>query len=118
MGIKLVDNRNVIKVKLPSFPGSEVEMYEHLLAGDQMNMVEKAQDESDLKTMASFKMVVKCIKSWNFVDDDEKPLEISVENLQKLPTVDFFKLLEIPSQSKLVDENNKIIMTAQKDKKK
>lgn len=92
--IKLFDPRKIIKIALPSFPESEIEIYDTLLA-NQMLKVQDLQTDSE-KGLAVLKYF---IKSWNFVDENEKPLEITIENIGLLPVKDFTFLMDEVSSS-------------------
>lgn len=85
---KLFDPRTVKKIELPSFPGSEVELYDGLLT-QQAIEINKKEDDYDI----GMNMLQFIIKSWSFVDENEKPLPISRETLGMLPMKDFSMLM-------------------------
>lgn len=81
---KLFDTRKIIKITLPSYSDSEVELYDGLLTHEfeKLSDVEKDYDRG-IETLRLL------IKKWSFVDDEEKPLEVTKENMGKLPAKDF-----------------------------
>jgi hypothetical protein len=85
---KLFDPRTVKKIELPSFPGSEVELYDGLLT-QQAIEINKKDDDYDI----GMNMLQYIIKSWSFVDENEKPLPITRETLGMLPMKDFSMLM-------------------------
>lgn len=103
--VKLADNRQTKIVELPNFPGSKVEVYSKLTVGEtrQMSEIEGSQFTKSLH------WILKCIKSWNFSDDDEGkiPTPITLENLEKIWDEDLKVLLEAIS-GKTFDEIQKI----------
>lgn len=92
---KLADTRQTKIIELPSFPGSQVEVYSKLTVGDQRQMMNIEGDQFT----KSLHGILKCIKSWNFTDDDEGkvPTPITLENLEKFWDEDFKLLLETVS---------------------
>ncbi len=88
---KLFDSRKIIKISLPSYPDSEVELYDGLLTSEfeALGNIEKDYDRG-IETLRFL------IKSWSFVDDteEEKPLAVTKENLGKLPAKDFTFMME------------------------
>ena len=84
------DVRKVTSVSLPSYPESTVELYDGLLFG-QINQLQKEETSDTEKGMQSLQFL---IKSWNFVDESEKALPITVEALSQFPVADLTFLLE------------------------
>lgn len=103
--VKLTDTRQTKTIELPSFPGSKVELYSQLLVGDQRQMMSVEGDQ----LTKSLHGILKCIKSWNFSDDDEGkvPTPITLENLEKFWDADLKLILETIS-GKSFDEIQKI----------
>jgi hypothetical protein len=91
---KLFDVRKVKKVNLPSFPEVEVEMFDGLLT-EQIGLLSKSDSDYD----RGIEVLRYLIKSWSFVDDNEKPLEVNKESLGKLPTKDFMFLMNSATES-------------------
>ena len=102
---KLADTRQTKIIELPSFPGSQVEVYSKLTVGDQRQMMSVDGDQFT-KSLHGF---LKCIKSWNFTDDDEGkvPTPITLENLEKFGDDDLKVLIEAIS-GKTFDEIKKL----------
>ena len=75
--------RKTEKIKLPSFPDSELEIYTSLLYGETLEVDINKNDQEQL-----LQIVCKIIKSWNFTDKDKKDLPITSENIKKLPVED------------------------------
>lgn len=78
MGVKLTDTRITREVELPSLPGSKVVIYSSLLFKD-LDGTSRDGFQFGLQSLP------KLIKSWNLCDENDKELEINVENVQKLP---------------------------------
>ncbi len=89
---KLADPRKTKTINLPSFEGSEVVIYTELLVWDQ-RQISELDGGQFTKSLEGIK---KCIKSWNFTEDDEGqiPTPITVENLEKFWDADLKILLE------------------------
>ena len=86
---KLFDTRKIIKIALPSFEESEVELYDGLLTSEfeVLSNLEKDYDRG-IETLRFL------IKTWSFVDEKDETLEVSKENLGKLPAKDFTYMME------------------------
>lgn len=86
---QLTDPRKLITIKLPSFPEDEVILYKGLLTYQVNNIVNIKSDYGKgieiLKTM---------IKSWSFVDANDKELEVSDKTIGLLPAKDFAVLMD------------------------
>lgn len=94
MSVVLKDFRQTKVIELPSYPGSEVEIYDSLLVGDLPSL------DSNEKNMIKLSIYAlpKFIKSWNFTDEPTKNeageevagkvLEINVTNLGFLKEID------------------------------
>lgn len=86
---QLKDPRGTIKIKLPSFPKDEVILYKGLLTHQVQNIVKVESDYDKgieiLKTM---------IKSWTFVDANNKELAVSAKSIGLLPAKDFAILMD------------------------
>ncbi len=82
------DFRETKEVKLPR-SGLTVVIYSSILTGD---LVGVSQSESDVEN--GLNLLTKAIKGWNLYanETDEKPLEVTKENLKTLPMEDFVLL--------------------------
>lgn len=80
---KLVDTRKVKVVSLPSYPDVEIELYDGILTGEANSL----KDIEDPHTQG-LKALCLHIKSWSFVDENDKPIPIAPDALNKLPMVD------------------------------
>lgn len=79
----LKDFRTTKKISLPSFEGSEVEIYGSLLVGDIKGIDYKTNDlQQSVDTIPLF------IKSWNFTNEAGEMLEINGENIGFLQIAD------------------------------
>lgn len=78
---KLTDFRKTKIVELPSYPDSKVEIYDSILVGDAFNANKMQGNE----LAVIVEVLPKLIKSWNFTGEDDKPLEITRDN------INFFK---------------------------
>jgi len=86
---KLTDIRKLVKVVLPSFEGSEIMIYDGMRFGD-LTELDKAKTDMERGLIA----LQLLIKDWNFTDENDKKLEVTVENLKLLPFKDLTLLLE------------------------
>lgn len=86
--VVLKDIRKTYTLELPSFKGSEVELYENFLFGESIEL-ERNKDEIE----RGVKSMILLIKRWNFTDEEGKELEVNEENLRKLPSSDLVMLL-------------------------
>ncbi|MCP6727529.1 MAG: hypothetical protein KJI69_05975 [Patescibacteria group bacterium] len=86
---KLFDTRKTIKIALPSFPDSEVELWDGLLTSEfeVLSNLEKDYDRG-IETLRFL------IKAWSFVDEKDETLDVTKETLGKLPARDFTFMME------------------------
>jgi len=91
---KLFDARKIKKVNLPSYPDVEVEMHDGLLT-EQIGAIGKFDNDYD----RGIEVLRFLIKSWSFVDEAEKSLEVNKANLGKLPVKDFTFLMDVATES-------------------
>ena len=61
----------------------------------QINELTKEETDYD----KGIGVLEKMIKSWTFVDENNKPLEITAKSLGLLPTKDFSTLMEIVNET-------------------
>lgn len=92
--MKLLDPRKILEVKLPSFEGATVKMYNSLLT-EQLESIDQSLSDYE----RGIKILQFLIISWPFTDDTDKPLEIKKETLGKLPVPDFTKLMTTVTES-------------------
>ncbi len=100
--IVLKDSRTVSIIKLPSFPGSKVELYDGLLFGD-LRELEKYEKDSE----RGIQGLLKLIKSWNFTNETDEPLEISEASLNLLPIKDLTILMNKAAEIAKRNEEDK-----------
>lgn len=93
----LKDFRTVKTIKLPSYPDSEVELYDGLLFKDAALIGKLQSKPDDISIIAE--VMAKAIKSWNFVDEQEQPLPVTRENVEKLKVEDVIFLANAIAQS-------------------
>lgn len=86
---KLQDLREIKKISLPSYPNSQIEIYDSLLV-NQLKSIEynNANSFESLITM-----LPQIIKSWNFTGDNDEILPITAENLGLIKQSDLHFLL-------------------------
>jgi hypothetical protein len=84
------DIRKTISVSLPSYPESEVIMYESLLFGEVSQMNKSTGDDAD-KGLLSLQFL---IKEWNFTNELGEKLPVSVEVLNSFSVEDITFLLK------------------------
>lgn len=103
MSTILFDPRTTKKISLPSFPKVDIEVYNDLKT-NQINTLQKIENDYERGIE-----IIRClIKSWSFVDENNKPVEVSEEALGNLPAKDFTHLMNIVSESmKVVQEKKK-----------
>ena len=98
--IKFSDPREFKKIELPSFKGSEAEIFLSLKVKEQRDIAAKYPKASDSQSEdaqnASIALLVASIKNWNFTtgEKDER-LKISMENLSEFPMTDILFMLNI-----------------------
>jgi hypothetical protein len=90
----LKDFRRTKEIELPSFPGSKVEIYDSILMREMMDVESPDLSADSSKVQIAFAKLPLFIKSWNFTDEEEKPLEITTENLSFLRMDDATFLLQ------------------------
>lgn len=79
----LQDFRKTKEIELPSYPDSEVEIYDSILFGES----------ADLKNTTTG-LVAKLIKSWNFTDKDGVEMPVTSENVALLRSDDVAFIME------------------------
>lgn len=93
---KLSDIRPTIDVTLSG--GCKVTMFTSLTVADQRELEAKYGDlkklEGDNKNAFAVEAVLKMIRSWDLVDDDEKAVLPTVDLLSKFPQSDLTLILE------------------------
>ena len=99
---KLEDVRKTKKVTLPSYK-IEIVLHEELLTGE-VNQIRKAFDNDDDRGLETIRLH---IKSWPFVDNEEKPVPITIENINKLPMKDTLAILTEIGVSNTEEEGKK-----------
>ena len=97
--VKFVDTRPTVKVELPSFPGSEVEIYKSLTVGEDRKIAAEFGNEATPDVLIA--KVLKSVKKWNFTGDDDKPLSINKENLDRFPVNDLMAIVEAMTGEKI-----------------
>jgi len=84
------DIRKTAKITLPSFPESEIEIYEDLLFG-QMKSISECKG-SDIER--GLLVLEYLIKDWNFVNEKEEKIVINEKTLSSFPLKDLTILME------------------------
>lgn len=87
--VKFRDPRTTHEVELPTYPGSKVVVYSSLLLGHQVK-VNDVEGEAN-QGIASLMYL---IKEWNLVDENDKPIPINKESVERLPMTDAMFLLQ------------------------
>lgn len=90
----LKDFRRTKEIELPSFPGSKVVIYDSILMRDMMDLDSTELSGDSSKAQVAFAKLPLFIKSWNFTDEADKPLDITTENLSFLRMDDATYLLQ------------------------
>jgi hypothetical protein len=80
--LKLTDPRKTKTITLPSFEGSEVVIVSGLLLSDLDGL-----DLTKIEVVGR-QALPKLIRAWNFTDENDKPLPVTLENIDKLPVDD------------------------------
>lgn len=89
--VKVSEAYSTKKISLPSYKDSEVNI-KTAISVEKVIELEGTEGDKDLDKVLN--VVVALIVSWNFETEDEKPLEITVENLKKFPSSDLQFLSE------------------------
>lgn len=84
------DPRGQKTVKLPSYEGAEVIIYDDILSADMIEL----EDMEGGTMQKGIRRLELQIKSWNLYADDETLLEVTRENLLKLPQPDLWELIQ------------------------
>lgn len=74
----LQDNRTTTTISLPGYEGSEVVVYDNVLLKDMVGMDDLIKKQTPEEMI---KVLPRLIKSWNFVDAENKPMAVTSENL-------------------------------------
>ena len=88
MSTQLFDPRKTKKISLPSYPDVEIEVYCDLKT-NQINELQKIENDYD----RGIEIIRFLIKSWSFVDKDNKQIEVTSKVLGELPAKDFTFLM-------------------------
>lgn len=107
--VQFTDPRTIEKVELPSFPGSEIQMFKTLTVWEQREISGKFPNAKNPShpdaENATMEMIAKAIQSRNFfIDEVEVP--INVESLNKLPLPDLMVLAGVITWKKLGQEES------------
>lgn len=86
---ELKDFRQTKKITLPNYKDSELEIYDSLLAGDTFE-ISKITDEWESNLL----MLTRIIKDWNFTDNKNNKMAITIENLKLLKMEDLVSLIQ------------------------
>jgi hypothetical protein len=97
------DIRKKVKYEVPNIAGAWVEFYDDLLGEHQKLLTEKQEDKD-----AGFIIAQLMISDWNLADKDSKKLDITVENIKRLP----FKV-----QIWLANTSSNILLSVREEKK-
>lgn len=82
------EGRSTRKVKLPSAPEYEVEIYTDIKWGETKHTLTLNEDGSVDMVMSADKLLAMLIISWNLDDESGKVLEITPENIDRLEPAD------------------------------
>lgn len=112
--VQFTDPRIIEKVELPSFPGSEIQMFKTLTVWEQREISGKFPNAKNPShpdaENATMEMIAKVIQSRNFVNTDENWNEVEVpittESLNKLPLPDLMVLAGVVTGKKLGQEES------------
>lgn len=74
----LKDIRGTKTITLPGYPDSEVVLYDSILVGDALRVEKLATHQSPEELIKALPIF---IKSWNFVDETQKPLAIDEKSV-------------------------------------
>lgn len=118
--IRFSDPRVTKTVELPSFKGSQVEVYTSLTVGEQREILAKFPnaknpDHADAQN-ATIAMIVRAIKTWNFTDENDADLPITEEIFAKFPSADLLVLAEVVTGKKLLKEESSSDLSDDKKK--
>ncbi len=94
------------KLKLPTMPESEIEMYQQMTAGELFDFTAIPDQQRIGIAVASM------IKSWNLVDEKGQPIAITAENIRALPLQDGVFLVAESGLRNINDELKKSASTS------
>lgn len=86
--VKLQPVQKTKVVEVPGYPGSEVEIYDSLLLGEVTDDLTKGS-----RGEQAARMLAKCIKSWNFTDENDANAAITPETISQYFTAHQAKFL-------------------------
>lgn len=101
------ETRKYIDVELPDLEGGIMQVYTSLFVGEAREFQNKNKDSKDM-FLKGLKRLFCHFKSWNLADQDGKPLELSLENVEKyLSEDDIAELMDKTGifEKKTKDEN-------------
>lgn len=105
---KVVPTRTI---ELPSYPGSEVVMYDVLSVGEERILIKSfymGKEKGDIDHLEyGIEKLCKHIKSWNFVDDNEEPVPVNAETLSQIPMQDVLFMLDALKDEEALSEEDK-----------
>lgn len=94
--------RKTFEVSLPSYPGSKIILWDQLLAWQNADLQDaKTPYDAGLITLTYL------IKGWNFVDKNDKPVEVNKEALGHLPSKDMTFLISKTTELILESQTKK-----------
>jgi hypothetical protein len=73
--------RGVVRKEIPFIPGAWVEFFDDV-TGEAITSAEAAVASKDINQ--NYLLLLSQIKNWNFADQDNKPLAVTLENLKRL----------------------------------
>jgi hypothetical protein len=87
----LKDFRHIKTISVPSYPDSQITIYNSLLAKDSDDLIELQEKPSATRIL---EVLPKLIKEWNFTDENNALLPINSDNLNFLSDTDLLHILE------------------------
>lgn len=111
--IQFTDPRKVKTISLPSFEGSEVQVYQNLKIQEKRELQDKHLGEKSLddapETLKIGYMIgfaAKAIKDWNFTDENDAKLEISEDILSQFTEDDLIAIIEAATNTDLSNQGS------------
>ena len=87
----LKDFRRTKTIAVPSYPDSQITVYNSLLAKDADGVMELKENPS---AKILLEVLPKFIASWNFTNEQNEPLPITSDNLNFLSEEDLMSIIE------------------------
>jgi len=113
-----ITTKNTTTVELPTYEGAKVVIDNVLTVGDieaiRASVTVEPSEEDKFNEAVGNAMVLKSIVSWN-LSDDKGDLDITIENLKRLPFKDYQVVLQAVTGEQKTDSEGNLLSAAEVD---